>query len=128
MITPNVSTVMKNIQPTTEGVLCISISKKIIFKITGTKYSNKIDSIRRNIYSATQKFWDYFLIIELKKSKDYQPISVHTPSFVCLSSTVYELKLVLQSQFFIRTSWMTKMNRQFPRHFVSKPVYLRQKH
>jgi len=64
---------------------------KIISKITGTKYNNKIDSIRRNIYSATHKFWDYFLIIGLEQSKDYQPIPVHTGSFVCLSSTVYEL-------------------------------------
>ena len=55
MITSNVPTVMKNIQPTTEGAWCTSNSNKNIPKIKGMKYSNKTDSIRSNISSGSPR-------------------------------------------------------------------------
>ena len=57
----------------------------------------------------------FFLITELKRSigqptKYYQPTSIHTPSFVCLSLTVCEFNLSCKVSFV----WMVEMSRELP--------------
>jgi hypothetical protein len=53
VITSNVSTVMKNIQLTTEGVWYTSNSNKKIPKIKGTIYSNETNSVSSNMFSGS---------------------------------------------------------------------------
>ena len=77
------------------GMMMLHIFNFSLWMCPNDSEHKELDNNKYTVWSVSFKT-DFFLITELEWSvglptKYYQPTSVHTSSFVCLSSTVYEL-------------------------------------